>query len=92
MLTLRLAVNFVVCLLACKHIQVYADKSERVLISTRLAVFSTVPAEPTLQPGHVCPVTQTLPVCCHGYRGRAGLEALLQGLLSQILKIRPVPQ
>lgn len=28
--------------------------------------------QPGLKPGHVCPVTQTLPVCCYGYKDRAG--------------------
>lgn len=45
-----------------------------------------------LKHGHVCPVTQTLPVCYHGYRHRAGLVASLQGLLSLVLTIRFVPQ
>lgn len=33
-----------------------------------------------LKPGHVCPVTQTLPVCCHGYRGQSRFSGLTPGI------------
>lgn len=47
---------------------------------------------PVLKSGHVCPVIQTLPVCCHGYGDTAGLVAWLQGLLFLVLTIRHAPQ